>query len=1213
MYSIKFSILIGLFTSFLPIVLSKQDCSTSDGFKTDAQFEFEVKHVVKKRGMKELVKVNEAEIIWNPQEMLDIPLCYDLSKAELQYSLKTNVVSTNAEDDDESIINWLPIKPKFKKDFGKKIKWIVKVVPCFKYHFRVGVNKIENDASERIYSGRKSLPAANESTILDSKYTPEVPAFINYTSSENSATLAWTGSHCVTSYDFFVKEEGDETQEGGEYRNLISTNATIALTTNNLKPCTNYEATLQAILGKEYSDDQLKSFSTKPNVNTSENIRLKSFEKGINYVSFSLSSPWSPGLVCLKQFRIQVCSKSACKEPSKIYERTPNNPTLETRIDGLRPCTQYKLKITPLFDNVGIQTKIFPFETLPPGGDLESYIPKAPTKLSPKSQEHDQYIIEWDESECVDHYQFSFEEEEGSGDSDDSNDEYDPEKGGSASLMSKTITSKTITLSDLNSCSRYQSRLSTIYKGKQSPHPLSQSFEVYPTIDAGQVILNIIEQDMEDKGEHVYNRIYWDILDANHQCMSEYQISLCKIQGDEHDEDCEPPKTHKITSYQQQNFSIEFEQLKYCTKYMLKIQPVYPQVSIDSVVYHFKTGPPSANSLSVEGVDAKSYSNGTTVVSWDPVLCAMEYRLYQNETEIDTTSETHLILNPEQVASCSKQNYFVMAVLEDMNTTASDPIPMASIVTKWNVANTYTPPNLVIRESETVIDFEWSRLPCIDKYQIQICLEDNECKTDDVSSSNEELIYFNKKGLEPCSHYTFRIIPIFSDFVIKVTEHKFKTLTPKANTLSVSGVQANSYSNGNTVIIWDDVECVSNYVVHQNGDEATYDAGAETQLIIESIAPCSVKNYSVIAVLDSGERTSVNDESTTSTITRWHIDESYDPSSYALWDLDTSGSTVDVTWIKLPCIQDFEVILCPADDTSDPICLKKLTASPEENSLHLREDDLSPCTDYNITISPIFLEDTEKISVVSHTFKTLTNHLDPPRKIDGSFKMLADMDAAIYLDWASAECATGYKISKSIDGVTSENFETDKLQYKEPKIERCTSYVYSISSSAGDLSSESKTIEVITPPNNDVLPNWDISKNGKTVEIDFNIPPENSKCSIQGFEIGHNASGKELLITFDSEQTVIIDLSEAKYYDTIEISGRILYNKNLKDISETPYLTEVILLEEPTTTTTTTTTTTKPPTIQSPTHSKAATLASLSSLNLAPFILLLIKYLYNYS
>ena len=1228
MYSIKFLTLIGLCTSFLPFALSKQDCSTSEGFKGNAQSVFEVKHVVKKRGRKEMVKVNEAEIIWNPQEMLDIPLCYDLSKAELQYSIKTNDDSTNA-DEDESPINWSTINITSKKDFGKKIKWIVTVVPCFEYDFRVGVNKIEDDASERIYTGSKRLLAVNGSTIEGNKYTPEVPAFINYISSESSVTLSWTGSHCVTSYDFFVKEEGDESQEGEiEYRNLISANTTLELTTTNLEPCTNYEATLQAILGNEYSDDRLESFSTKPNVNTSENISLKSNETGTDYVSFSLSAPWSPGLVCLKQFEIEVCSNSACNA-SKIYERTPNNPTLETRIGGLRPCTHYKLKINPLFDSVDIQTKVFPFETLPPGGDRESYIPKAPTKLLLKSQEYDQYIIEWDESECVERYRFGYALEERSGNSDETNEENDSEYGGDASLMigngneygggkstewvEEDIPSHTITLSNLNSCSRYHSTLSTIYNGKQSG-TLSKSFEVYPTNDAGQVILDIIRQKMEDKGDHVYTRIDWDILDANHQCMIEYQISLCKIQGDEHEEDCDAPKTHKITSYQQQTFVIEFEQLEYCTKYMLKIRPVYPHVSIDIVLYHFKTEPPSASSLSVEGVNAKSYNNGSAVVSWNPVLCAIKYRLYQNEIEMDATSETNLILDPEQVASCSKQNYFVMAVLEDMNTTARDPITMASIVTKWNVANMYTPPNLIIRESETVVDFEWSRLPCIDKYQIRICLEDGECKTDDVSSSNEELIYFNKKGLEPCSHYTFKIIPIFLDFVIKVTEHKFKTLTPKANTLSVSGVQAENYSNGSTVIIWDVVKCASSYVVHQNGVyDAIYDAGADTQLIIESIAPCSVKNYFVIAVLDSGERTDVNDDSTTSSITRWPNDDSYDPSSYGLWDLSASGSTVDVTWIKLPCMQDFEVTLCPVYDTSDPICLKKFSASPEENSLHLREDDLSPCTNYTLTISPIFLEDTEKISVISQTFKTLTNYLDPPQKIDGSFKMLTDMDAAIYLDWASAECATGYKISKSINGVTSKNFETDKLQYKEPNIERCTSYVYSISSSAGDLSSESRRIEVITPPNNDVLPNWDISKNGKIVEIDFNIPPENSKCSIEGFEIGHNASGKELLTKFDSEQKLIIDLSEAKYYETIELSGRILYNKTLKDISSTPYLTEVILLEEPTTTTTTTTTTTRRPIIQSPTHSKAATLAGLSSLNLAPFILVLIKYLYNYS
>ena len=132
--------------------------------------------------------------------------------------------------------------------------------------------------------------------------------------------------------------------------------------------------------------------------------------------------------------------------------------------------------------------------------------------------------------------------------------------GKSTEWVEKDIPSHTITLSNLNSCSRYHSTLSTIYNGKQSEHALSESFEVYPTIDAGQVILDIIEQDMEDKGDHVYTQIYWDILDANHQCMLEYQIGLCnKVQGDENEEDCDAPKTHELKSYQQQDFVIEFE------------------------------------------------------------------------------------------------------------------------------------------------------------------------------------------------------------------------------------------------------------------------------------------------------------------------------------------------------------------------------------------------------------------------------------------------------------------------------------------------------------------------------------------------------------------------------------------------------------------------------------------------------------------------------
>ena len=208
--------------------------------------------------------------------------------------------------------------------------------------------------------------------ILQSEFAPEVPIFLDVVSEETSATLDLQASHCVHSYEFSIRNEGDDS--GGEYRTIDSSEMTVNIQQPGLKPCTKYEASIQAHLEgshegstiSKYSDEVSKSFSTKPTINTSDNITLDEPVYGVDYISFSLVAPWSPGLNCLKQYRIEVCpneffgTDSTCTNPtsSTTNEITANNPTLETRIENLTPCTIYHLMITPIFDNIEINIQM---------------------------------------------------------------------------------------------------------------------------------------------------------------------------------------------------------------------------------------------------------------------------------------------------------------------------------------------------------------------------------------------------------------------------------------------------------------------------------------------------------------------------------------------------------------------------------------------------------------------------------------------------------------------------------------------------------------------------------------------------------------------------------------------------------------------------------------------------------------------------------------
>ena len=229
MYFIKLSsVVVTICVVFTPMTLGNK-CDSSQGFKIDSNTNFQVKYGRIRKGSRATAeKVTEAHISWDPQETLDNPNCYDIANAELQYNrhkvpdgLEDQITaegsgSGDIEGSGSGDVNeqdWTSISSDKKKNSGKRVKWIINIVPCFKYDFRVAINKIDDPDGKPSFSDIASLNRASALAISKSTYTPEVPVFLKEKSSESSTLLEWTTSHCVDTYDFIIKEEGDENTE----------------------------------------------------------------------------------------------------------------------------------------------------------------------------------------------------------------------------------------------------------------------------------------------------------------------------------------------------------------------------------------------------------------------------------------------------------------------------------------------------------------------------------------------------------------------------------------------------------------------------------------------------------------------------------------------------------------------------------------------------------------------------------------------------------------------------------------------------------------------------------------------------------------------------------------------------------------------------------------------------------------------------------------
>ena len=103
--------------------------------------------------------------------MLDDALCYDLKNVTLKYLARSNSLTDNGDsmtNSNDVQQNWIKADSEIYKAVGRKQKWFkVKVVPCYKYDFKIVVQS-NGQKEETFESSTIHLKPYDKETIENS-------------------------------------------------------------------------------------------------------------------------------------------------------------------------------------------------------------------------------------------------------------------------------------------------------------------------------------------------------------------------------------------------------------------------------------------------------------------------------------------------------------------------------------------------------------------------------------------------------------------------------------------------------------------------------------------------------------------------------------------------------------------------------------------------------------------------------------------------------------------------------------------------------------------------------------------------------------------------------------------------------------------------------------------------------------------------------------
>ena len=347
-------------------------------FTEDARDKIEIHHSTTVRRGQTNYDYTKLEVEATLLEMVEDPESIDRENVRLEFK--------SSESDWEV----LDQKPSMK---GGVYKWTISdIVPCHDHNVRLTVFDVAG--KEEMFQYPDTILAASNEEIIKSRYRPDTPQDVRVEQTYSGLQVTWSPAHCVDSYDLSYRRIGDS-----EYLNKI-VHKNIAVITEPLEICEEFEVLLFAVLGDEFSQDQTVTFTTLPDREVSSRLQPQ-----VEADTRSATVRWegSEKLSCIPSYQVQLCDDASgyCHEQITM-ERDDSVKFMEfSSSSSLEMCSAYSLHITPLHHEITVLPKIVSFRTLSqPLEDVASVLGPVTAELG----EGQAVEVKWSSVACAEEY-----------------------------------------------------------------------------------------------------------------------------------------------------------------------------------------------------------------------------------------------------------------------------------------------------------------------------------------------------------------------------------------------------------------------------------------------------------------------------------------------------------------------------------------------------------------------------------------------------------------------------------------------------------------------------------------------------------------------------------------------------------------------------------------------------------------------------------------
>ena len=519
----------------------------------------------------------------------------------------------------------------------------------------------------------------------------------------------------------------------------------------------------------------------------------------------------------MSKIKINVQIKSGAEDEFRALEASQTKRMGRFTFSfGIIPCLQHKLQLV-VEDEDGVDS----VEVTIPQSSLEdikksSFKPEPVKNLEMLSGGGSGVHLTWDGSLCATHYEVTVEDTD------------QPRGGGSRIIKTQTSTETQLDILDLPDCGHFLiSVLSFIGDDKfgddftevsvSTPPSASSSDKLEPNVTRGQDSVKIT---------WAYNSL---------SCVSSYLVTL---KPDDADLWSDPVHVEMDNSLPFVEFT-EFN-LKQCTDYIAKIEPVFDGQQQKSKLITFRTLSPGVDdvgsSLSVSAAPG-------VLISWSRVECAQEYRVYQ-QLVTDHDERWELVTStPDTEASvsgipCSAMKYGVKALIDDHETAL---VEAPEIIETPLEGTEYSAPNLHIVPSTESVSLTWDHAQCILEYSVSVCKTGGEevCHHETLSPASPHLTTI-LESLSPCSEYSLQISALTSDTQLSPDKRVFTTQSPAPATPENLVYHFHELTNTPS-LTWEPITCATSYKIFrlQSEEEILLDEIRDNKIDIADTTPCS--------------------------------------------------------------------------------------------------------------------------------------------------------------------------------------------------------------------------------------------------------------------------------------------------------------------------------------------------------------------------------------